>query len=95
MLQGGQGKLTEEEELHCRLSQGWPHLLTDMRIVNADGKELPRDGKSSGELQVSGPHVVQSYFKVGLQTVNICCFKSLKQGPQCCASLLQGRHGEH
>ena len=62
--QGGQGSLSKEEKLHCRLSQGWPHLLTDMRIVNADGKELPRDGKSTGELQVRGPHVVQSYFKV-------------------------------
>lgn len=63
-MQGGQGSPSQKEELHCRLSQGWPHLLTDMRIVNAEGKELPRDGKCSGELQVRGPHVVQSYFKV-------------------------------
>ena len=71
VLQGGQGALTAEEELHCRLSQGWPHLLTDMRIVNADGNELPRDGKSSGELQVRGPHVVQAYFKVGFQRIDV------------------------
>ena len=63
-MQGSQGSLSKEEEARCRLSQGWPHLLTDMRIVNADGKELPRDGKSTGELQVRGPHVIQSYFKV-------------------------------
>ena len=40
-----------------------------MRIVNADGNELPRDGKSTGEVQVRGPHVVQAYFKVSM--VNI------------------------
>ena len=36
----------------------------DMRIVNDEGNELPWDGKAAGELQVRGPHVLKSYFRV-------------------------------
>ena len=34
-----------------------------MRMVDEDGKILPRDGVSSGSLQVRGPWVIQRYFK--------------------------------
>jgi fatty-acyl-CoA synthase len=34
-----------------------------MKIVGDDGKELPWDGKQSGELMVRGPWVVDKYFK--------------------------------
>ncbi|MFZ5525336.1 MAG: 3-(methylthio)propionyl-CoA ligase [Pseudomonadota bacterium] len=36
----------------------------DMRIVDQDGKELPWDGKSSGDLEVRGHWVINSYFKM-------------------------------
>src|SRR5689334_25130623 len=35
----------------------------DTRIVGEDGKELPRDGKAFGDLQVRGPWVIKGYFK--------------------------------
>ena len=34
-----------------------------MKIVGDDGKELPWDGKQSGELMVRGPWVIDEYFK--------------------------------
>jgi fatty-acyl-CoA synthase len=34
-----------------------------MKIVDDGGRELPRDGKASGELLVRGPWIVSSYFK--------------------------------
>ncbi len=34
-----------------------------MKIVGADGKELPMDGKAFGDLHVRGPWVISSYFK--------------------------------
>jgi acyl-CoA synthetase (AMP-forming)/AMP-acid ligase II len=36
----------------------------DMRIVDADGKALPWDGKVAGDLEVRGHWVVSSYFNV-------------------------------
>ena len=47
-----------------RQKQGWPQIMTDLRIVGEDGKELPRDGKAFGELQARGPHTLQAYYKV-------------------------------
>ncbi len=36
----------------------------DMRIVDAEGKVMPWDGKTSGDLEVRGHWVISSYFKV-------------------------------
>jgi acyl-CoA synthetase (AMP-forming)/AMP-acid ligase II len=36
----------------------------DMRIVDADGKALPWDGKAAGDLEVRGHWVVSSYFNI-------------------------------
>lgn len=56
----------EEEQLNLQAKQGRGHPLVDMRIVGDDGREQPWDGKSFGNLQVRGPHVVRAYFKVRL-----------------------------
>src|SRR5260221_8119428 len=34
-----------------------------MKVVDAEGAELPRDGKASGDLHVRGPWIVSGYFK--------------------------------
>ena len=34
-----------------------------MKVVDAEGRELPRDGKASGDLHVRGPWIVSDYFK--------------------------------
>jgi fatty-acyl-CoA synthase len=44
----------------CR--QGAAPFGIELRIVDDDGAELPRDGAASGRLQVRGPWVVQRYF---------------------------------
>ena len=54
---------TPEATLQRKLKQGRGLWGVDLRIVGEDGAELPRDGKSSGALQVRGPWVSSAYFK--------------------------------
>jgi fatty-acyl-CoA synthase len=46
-----------------KLKQGRPPFGVEMKVVDDDGKELPRDGKSAGHLVVRGPAVAKAYFK--------------------------------
>ena len=55
--------LPVEERLKVQAKQGRVVFGVDMKIVGEDGRELPWDGKSAGELLVRGPWVVGSYFK--------------------------------
>ena len=55
--------LPEEEQLAYRFTQGLPSPFVEARTVSEDG-EAPWDGKTLGELQVKGPWVADSYFKV-------------------------------
>ncbi|MBL8773257.1 MAG: long-chain fatty acid--CoA ligase [Phenylobacterium sp.] len=52
-----------EATLQRKLKQGRGLWGVELRIVGEDGRELPRDGKSSGALQVRGPWVSSAYFK--------------------------------
>ncbi|CAL8464297.1 g3832 [Coccomyxa elongata] len=54
---------TKEEQVALSLKQGRGTAFVDMRIVDDGGWELPHDGKSRGELQVCGPHVVRRYYR--------------------------------
>ena len=55
-----------EAQVAARAKQGLALPLVDMRIVGDTG-EQPWDGSSVGELQVRGPWITGSYFKVGAQ----------------------------
>jgi acyl-CoA synthetase (AMP-forming)/AMP-acid ligase II len=55
--------LPEKEKVDLQLKQGRGCAAVALRIVDEAGRELPRDGKTFGELQVRGPWVVQCYFK--------------------------------
>jgi fatty-acyl-CoA synthase len=46
-----------------QLKQGRPLFGVKMKIVDPDGVELPRDGRSSGRLLVKGPWIVAAYYK--------------------------------
>ncbi|MFN9928518.1 MAG: long-chain-fatty-acid--CoA ligase, partial [Phenylobacterium sp.] len=46
-----------------KLKQGRGLWGVDLRIVGEDGAELPRDGSSTGALQVRGPWTASAYFK--------------------------------
>jgi len=51
------------ERRAVQAKQGRAVFGVDMKIVDAEGRELPRDGKASGELLVRGPWILSSYFK--------------------------------
>jgi len=53
----------DQARLQRKLKQGRGLWGVDMRIMSEDGRELPRDGKSPGKLQVRGPWVASAYFK--------------------------------
>ncbi|CAN7459000.1 3-(methylthio)propionyl-CoA ligase [Variovorax sp. LjRoot84] len=52
-----------EQQTAIRMKQGRAIFGVDMKIVDGDGKDLPWDGKTSGDLLVKGPWVVKEYFK--------------------------------
>ncbi len=52
----------EEKRYEVRAKQGVFAPLVEGRIVDDEGKVLPWDGKSMGELQVRGPWVAASYY---------------------------------
>jgi 3-(methylthio)propionyl---CoA ligase len=55
--------MSPEEQMKIRLKQGRAIYGVDLKIVGEDGKELPWDGKTPGDLYVKGPWVVREYFK--------------------------------
>jgi 3-(methylthio)propionyl---CoA ligase len=46
-----------------KAKQGRPLFGVDLKIVDAEGGELPRDGKAFGDLLVRGPWVTAGYYK--------------------------------
>ena len=54
-------ELPEAERFRLRLKQGRAVPGIDMRIVDDEGREVPWDGKSFGNLQVRGPWVIRRY----------------------------------
>ena len=55
--------LPVDEQLKLRASQGRPPFGVDLRIVGDNGEVLPHDGKTAGNLQISGYWIVDTYFK--------------------------------
>jgi 3-(methylthio)propionyl---CoA ligase len=56
--------LPKDAQRDRKTSQGQPIYGIDIKIAAADGKELPRDGKSAGRFMVRGPWVISGYFKI-------------------------------
>jgi fatty-acyl-CoA synthase len=50
-----------QREIECK--QGRAIYGVEMKIVDGEGRELPRDGKAFGDLLVRGPWVLREYFK--------------------------------
>jgi fatty-acyl-CoA synthase len=63
-LQSRHRDLTDAEKFDVKAKQGNAIAGIEMRIVNDAGEELPRDGETMGELQVRGPWVSRSYYKL-------------------------------
>jgi 3-(methylthio)propionyl---CoA ligase len=61
--------LSFDEQVDVICMQGRPPFGVELRVVDDEGNELLRDGKSSGELHVRGPWIIQSYFQAGEDAV--------------------------
>ena len=55
--------LSKEERFELSLKQGRPLYGVEMKVVDAKGKEQPRDGTTSGDVLVRGPWVLSRYYK--------------------------------
>ena len=54
--------LPDDERFHLMARHGLPLAGVDIRIVDAERKELPWDGIAMGELQARGPWVAAEYY---------------------------------
>ncbi len=54
--------LPEDAQAEVRLSQGRPMWGVELRVVDENGKVLPEDGVSQGNLQIRGHWVIDRYF---------------------------------
>lgn len=57
-------QLSEEERFNVRLSQGRPPFGVDLRITDEENgtREVARDGHTTGNLQVKGHWIIESYY---------------------------------
>jgi 3-(methylthio)propionyl---CoA ligase len=56
-------ELCDEDRFQLSLKQGRPLFGVDMKVVDGEGNELPRDGKSAGNLLVRGPWILRRYYR--------------------------------
>ena len=63
-LRPGSEHLTDKEKFDRRMVSGRACFGTALRIVDEEGKELPRDGKTVGHLRAKGPWVASGYMKL-------------------------------
>jgi 3-(methylthio)propionyl---CoA ligase len=62
-LKNKHDSLPDAEKMKIRLKQGRAIYGVDMKILDENGRELPWDGNTFGDLYVKGPWVVREYFK--------------------------------
>ncbi|PLC40424.1 long-chain fatty acid--CoA ligase [Ralstonia pickettii] len=62
-LMGKHADLPDEAKQHVLERQGRAIYGVEMKIVDAEGHELPWDGKAFGDLYVRGPWTIQSYYR--------------------------------
>ncbi|MCC5900311.1 MAG: fatty acid--CoA ligase [Halomonas sp.] len=57
------GEADFDTQLPWRCKAGLPVPLVKLQVVDADGKPLPHDGKSVGEVRAQAPWLSQAYYK--------------------------------
>ncbi|MCO5248451.1 MAG: fatty acid--CoA ligase [Chitinophagales bacterium] len=67
MLEG----MSEDEIVEERCKTGRPIALVDMQIMDDDGKFLPWDGETMGEIVARTPWLTQGYFKEDTRSVEL------------------------
>jgi fatty-acyl-CoA synthase len=61
--------LDREAQLKLKEKQGRTPFLVEMKVVDDEGNELPRDGKSAGHLMVKGPCISKGYYRLDEQAL--------------------------
>ena len=56
-------ELSIEDQADLRCRTGFPIGLAQMRVVTPDGKDVPQDDKTVGEIIVRSPYLTQGYLK--------------------------------
>lgn len=56
--------MDKEAQLKLKEKQGRAPFMVEMKIVDPDGVEQPRDGKAFGHLMVRGPCISRAYYKL-------------------------------
>jgi fatty-acyl-CoA synthase len=64
------GEMSSGERLDLVAKQGRSPFGIELRVLDDEDRELPRDGTSSGRLQVRGPWVVKRYFRADTDAVD-------------------------
>ncbi len=55
-------ELSEDEKWDLRRKQGYVVTGLDVKLIDSDGNEVPRDGKTVGEFCIRGPWITGSYY---------------------------------
>jgi fatty-acyl-CoA synthase len=63
ILKGKHLAMDHEAQFAVQATQGRAVYGVDMKIIDAEGQALPWDGKTSGELLVRGPWILQDYYR--------------------------------
>jgi acyl-CoA synthetase (AMP-forming)/AMP-acid ligase II len=61
-MKGKHRDLPLDDKIAIKAMQGRPMYGVEMKIVDAEGRRLPHDGASVGELLVRGPWIVSGYY---------------------------------
>jgi acyl-CoA synthetase (AMP-forming)/AMP-acid ligase II len=61
-------KLPPEEQQRYRASTGRPMRGVEVKVVDEQGRTVPRDGRTVGEIVARGPTVTPGYFKQAAET---------------------------
>ncbi|MFV0315877.1 MAG: AMP-binding protein [Microthrixaceae bacterium] len=60
-----------QEQVDRLLSVGLPMVLSQMRVVDADGKDVPKDSETAGEIWVGGDTVCKGYWRMPEETAEV------------------------
>ncbi|HEX3682065.1 MAG TPA: long-chain-fatty-acid--CoA ligase [Bryobacteraceae bacterium] len=61
---------SEEDRIRHMAMAGWPILGNEIRVVNPNGQDVPRDMETVGEVIIRGDNVMDGYYKEAEATRN-------------------------